>query len=153
MLTSWRDHIFRCTGPLGRESSFDVFFDLHLNKRLSKQSRRRRFETPSRSLWCHGNELLNSWDITKESLHTLPFMFTIPHSLLFLDFSLTKVFSGFIFMNFFAVRIVIMSHKFCLQFSSFAEYVVLVFRQATAWPVNRMFKTLLWCQALANIVT
>ena len=31
--------------------SFDVFFDLHLNKRLSKQSRRRWFETPSRSLW------------------------------------------------------------------------------------------------------
>ena len=31
--------------------SFDVFFDLRLNKRLSKQSRRRRFETPS--LWRH----------------------------------------------------------------------------------------------------
>ena len=26
--------------------SFDVFFDLRLNKRLSKESRRRRFETP-----------------------------------------------------------------------------------------------------------
>ena len=33
--------------------SFDVFFDLRLNKRLSKQSRRRWFETPSRSLWRH----------------------------------------------------------------------------------------------------
>ena len=31
--------------------SFEVFFDLCLNKRLSKQLRRRRFETPSRSLW------------------------------------------------------------------------------------------------------
>ena len=30
--------------------SFDVFFYLHLNKRLSKQSGRRWFETPSRSL-------------------------------------------------------------------------------------------------------
>ena len=30
--------------------SFDVFFDLRLNKRLSKQSKRRWFETPSRSL-------------------------------------------------------------------------------------------------------
>ena len=30
--------------------SFDVFFDLRLNKRLSKQSRRRWFETPSHSL-------------------------------------------------------------------------------------------------------
>ena len=33
--------------------SFDVFFDLRLNKRLSKQSRRRWFETPSRSFWRH----------------------------------------------------------------------------------------------------
>ena len=33
--------------------SFYVFFDLHLNKRLSKQSGRRWFETPSRSLWRH----------------------------------------------------------------------------------------------------
>ena len=35
--------------------SFDAFFDLRLNKRLSKQSRRRWFETPSRSLWRHRN--------------------------------------------------------------------------------------------------
>ena len=32
---------------------FDVFFDLRLNKRFIKQSRRRWFETPSRSLWRH----------------------------------------------------------------------------------------------------
>ena len=32
--------------------SFDVFFDLRLNKRLNKQSRRRWAETPSRSSWC-----------------------------------------------------------------------------------------------------
>ena len=31
------------------------FFYLHLNKRLSKQSRRWWFEMPSRSLWCHCN--------------------------------------------------------------------------------------------------
>ena len=31
--------------------SFDVFFDLRLSKRLSKQSRLRWFEPPSRSLW------------------------------------------------------------------------------------------------------
>ena len=36
--------------------SFDVFFDMRLNTRLSKQSRRRWFETPSRSLWRHCNE-------------------------------------------------------------------------------------------------
>ena len=33
--------------------SFDIFFDLCLNKRLSKQSRRWWFETPSRPLWHH----------------------------------------------------------------------------------------------------
>ena len=33
--------------------SFDILFDLHLNKRLSKQSHGWRFETPSCSLWRH----------------------------------------------------------------------------------------------------
>ena len=33
--------------------NFDVFFDLRLNKRLSKQSWGWWFETPSRSLWRH----------------------------------------------------------------------------------------------------
>ena len=33
--------------------SFDVFFDLRLNERLSKQSWGWWFETPWRSLWCH----------------------------------------------------------------------------------------------------
>ena len=39
--------------------SFDIFFDIRLNKRLSKQSRPRWFETPSpsRSLWRHSNEI------------------------------------------------------------------------------------------------
>ena len=35
---------------------FDVFFDLRLNKRLSKHSWGWWFETPSRSLWRHRNE-------------------------------------------------------------------------------------------------
>ena len=56
--------IFRVTGPLwggftGHRPvtrSFDVFFDLRPNKWLSKQSRRRWFETPSRPLWRHCNE-------------------------------------------------------------------------------------------------
>ena len=39
--------------PVAR--SFYVFFDLHLNKRLSKQSIRRSLETSSCSLWCHCN--------------------------------------------------------------------------------------------------
>ena len=63
MMTASNRNIFRVTGPLWGEStgyrwislirpetrSF-VFFDLHLNKRLSKKSTRRWFETPSPSL-------------------------------------------------------------------------------------------------------
>ena len=36
--------------------SFDVFFDLHLNKRLSKQTWGWWFETLPRALWRHSNE-------------------------------------------------------------------------------------------------
>ena len=36
--------------------SFDVFFGLRPNKRLSKQWRRWWFETPTRSLWRHCND-------------------------------------------------------------------------------------------------
>ena len=46
--------------PLTKASAvkFGVFFDLRLNKQLSKQSRRRWFETPLRSLWRHCNILI-----------------------------------------------------------------------------------------------
>ena len=73
MKTSSNGNIFRVTGPLCGEftghgefpaqrpvtRSFDVFFDLSLNKRLCKQSRRWWFETPLRSLWCHSNVIQN----------------------------------------------------------------------------------------------
>ena len=69
MMTSSNGNIFRVTGHLCGEftghrwipsqrpvtRSFDVFFDLRPNKRLSKHSRGRWFESPSRSLWCHCN--------------------------------------------------------------------------------------------------
>ena len=67
--TWWRHQMetFPPTGPLWGKSighrnfciqstvtrSFDVFFDLRLNKRFSKPSRCRWLETPSRSLWHH----------------------------------------------------------------------------------------------------
>ena len=44
---------FSAQRPVTR--SFDVFFDLRLNKRLSKQSWGWCFETPSRPLWRHCN--------------------------------------------------------------------------------------------------
>ena len=67
MMTSSNGNIFRIIGPLCREftgefptkrpvtQSFDVFFDLRLNKKLSKQSWGWWFEMPSRPLWCHSN--------------------------------------------------------------------------------------------------
>ena len=72
VMTSSNGNIFRVTGPLCGNSpvtgefpsqkpvtrSFDVFFDLCLNKRLSKHSWHRRFETPSRPLWSHCNVLM-----------------------------------------------------------------------------------------------
>ena len=59
-MTSSNGSIFRITGPSQRPvtRSFDIFFDLRLNKRLSKQSWGLWFETPARSLWRHCNDQL-----------------------------------------------------------------------------------------------
>ena len=76
MMTSSNGNIFRVTGPLCGEftgpgefpaqrpvtRSFDVFFDLHPNKRLSKQWWGWWFETQSCRSWRHRDE-------TKKSLH------------------------------------------------------------------------------------
>ena len=73
MMTSLNGNLFRLTGPLCGNSpvtgefpsqrlvtrSFDVFFDLRLNKRFSKQSRRRWFEASSGTLWRHCNGYRN----------------------------------------------------------------------------------------------
>ena len=58
---------------------FDVFFDLRLNKRLSKQSWSWWFEMPSRSLWYHSNAIklclcfALPWFFQKQSDHNLIF--------------------------------------------------------------------------------
>ena len=89
MMTSSNGNIFRVTGPLCGEftgpgefptqrpvrRSFDVFFDLRLNKPLSKQSWGRWFETLSRPLWRHRNagwvmSLHPQTDTTWESQHS-----------------------------------------------------------------------------------
>ena len=86
MMTSSNRNIYRVTGLFVGEftgcrwilrtrsvtRSFDVFFDLRLNKPLSKQSRGRWSETPSRPLWRHCNvestfgeqDLHNSWYVS-----------------------------------------------------------------------------------------
>ena len=69
MMTSSNGNIFRVTGPLcgdftghrwipltkAGDVELRCFFDLHLNKRLSKQSWGWWSETPPRSLWRHCN--------------------------------------------------------------------------------------------------
>ena len=52
--------------------SFDVFFDLRLNKRLSKQSWGWWFETPSRSLWRHCNLYFKKWRYFPFDIRLLP---------------------------------------------------------------------------------
>ena len=52
------------------KQSLDIFFDLSLNKRLNKQSRRWRFETPSRSLWRHCNEVIERANLFYITLHS-----------------------------------------------------------------------------------
>ena len=58
-MTSSNGNIFRVTGPFPAQRSvtrsLDVFFDLSLNIRSSKQSRRWWVETQSLSLWRHCN--------------------------------------------------------------------------------------------------
>ena len=55
---------FPAQGPVTR--SFDVFFYLHLNKRLSKQSWGWWFETLSRLLWRH---CIKCWYRPRASIH------------------------------------------------------------------------------------
>ena len=89
MVTSSNGNIFRVTGPLCGEftgpgefptqrpvtRSFDVFFDLRLNKRLSKQPWGWWFETPSWSLWRQCNAI--PFSVISTALwqpHTCPIM-------------------------------------------------------------------------------
>ena len=60
------------TGGFPSQKGFDVFFDLRLNKRLSKQSRRWWFETPSHTLWRHCNVFnWNMWFFVHVSLYEI----------------------------------------------------------------------------------
>ena len=54
------------------------FYYLHLNKRLSKQSRGRWFETLSRPLWRHCNDILrHGWNLLSLLLARSPFLLQI----------------------------------------------------------------------------
>ena len=91
MMTSSNGNIFRVTVPLYGEftgpgefptqrpvtRSFDVFFDLRLNKRLSKQPWGWWFETQSCPLWRHHNGPLRTWRCTRLVVVIL-FMWSFP---------------------------------------------------------------------------
>ena len=86
MMTSSNGNIFRVTGPLCGEftgpgefptqrpvtQSFDVFFDLRLNKRLSKQPWSWWFETPSWSWWRQCNVYMRPHTVYAAILHSFP---------------------------------------------------------------------------------
>ena len=90
MMTSSNGNIFRVTGPLCGEftgpgefplqrpvtRSFDVFFDLRLNKRLSKQPWGWWFETLSWSLWRQCNVSTN---LLRSNLMLLTHLPLVPH--------------------------------------------------------------------------
>ena len=109
MMTSSNGNIFHITGHLCREFtgefpaqrpvtwSFDVFFDLRLNKRLSKQSWGWWSETPSHSLWRHCNELgVFTWfgHITTNAIYIrLVFNISLIKMLMLFDWWIMFIFS------------------------------------------------------------
>ena len=56
------------------KKGFDVFFDLRLNKRLSKPSWGWWFETPSRSVWrhCNSDALFNGCHLLQSLITSIP---------------------------------------------------------------------------------
>ena len=87
MMTSSNGTIFRLTGPLCGEftspgefptqrpatRSFDVFFDLRLNKQLSEQPWGWWFETPPWSLWrqCNASAKCQQWNYILQWVHSV----------------------------------------------------------------------------------
>ena len=81
VITSSNENIFRVTVPLcgevtghwwiiftkASDAEFWCFFDLRLNKRWSKQSLCRMFETSSLSLWRHCNALRRNVNLVKKN--------------------------------------------------------------------------------------
>ena len=127
-MTSSNGNIFHVTGPLCGEftgpgefpaqrpvtQSFDVFFHLRLNKRLSKQPWGWWFETPAWSLWRHRNAISPLLSpkttqlypyLTNAAMHCISVLHQF-HSLFYgqnffeLHYSLWRWF-GFVMWNFF----------------------------------------------------
>ena len=88
MITSSNGNIFCVAGPWCEGNSpitgefpsqrpvtlsYEVFFDLRMNKRLNKPSRRPWFETPSRSLCrhCNADNIIQKKNIERHTTHTI----------------------------------------------------------------------------------
>ena len=75
---------------------FWCFFYMRMNKRLSKESRRRLFETPSRFLWHHCNALENYYKTQiyvcyhKPNMQCQSVCLTLVHSLLLVNLLVDK---------------------------------------------------------------
>ena len=75
--------------------SFGVFFDLRLNKRLSKQSRCWKFEMPSHPLWRHCNDMIIAGIIlhrapaNKRQLYNVTSLAEPIHRMIFIDATLS----------------------------------------------------------------
>ena len=95
--------------------SFDVFFALRLGRQFSKQSRGWWFETPSRSLWLHGNTSCNAFLCT---LLCYVYVFFCSWNAFIL---IPHVFSSFSFSLFYN----------CLVF----HHVTLLIKQFAIWPL------------------
>ena len=98
--------------------SFDGFFDLRLNKRISKQLKRRWFEMPSRSLWCYCNVSISFYSVLPQQLRlghspkniltNLPTTFNLPH--------LRHAFSALTEIR---ITVYLKNHVICLRFVVF----------------------------------
>ena len=71
--------------------SFDVFFDLRLNERLSKQSWGWWFETPSHPLWRHGNDGLRTNKTPQKHAQCTPIVFVCCLFCTYPSWSLIKI--------------------------------------------------------------
>ena len=88
--------------------SLHIFFDLRVNNRLCRQSRRRRFEMQSGSLWRHCYEFRHFLQLLQPSSHS--FVATLGHRLL-------KLQHGFVITSIIKCRmtLLIISHTLTVQ--------------------------------------
>ena len=114
-MTSSNGNIFRVTGHLCGEftgpgefptqrpvtRSFDVYFDLRPNKRLSKQSLGWWFETLSPPLWRHRNELGRKLaDVPCGKSITITIEWTLFLSNIYMQGTSTRIMFGFIYVTY-----------------------------------------------------